>query len=466
MMSLLSDEVNFLVYRYLLESGYQHSAFLFALESHVAQSNINGSLVPSGALVSVIQKGIQFIEGELCINDDGSFIENLNALESLPLIDAVIPEVLAERAETLYRLVTQKHESALSPTKLFNNTHEIGIEEDIVLRGHKAEVFNCSWHPSCKLIATGSADGMVGLWHLDSDRMIALDHVGQSRKNSSTDITCLVWHPEGHVLATAASDFITRIWDVEGNLLTALTGHKDLILSLNWNKKGQFLLSAGLDKKCIIWDGEKFEKVVELFCHTGPVVDADWKDDFTFASCSTDRSVCVSTIHDSKPLKIFLGHKDVVNCVQWDPTSSLLATCADDKSVKLWSMKQDDAVASLSGHTKEVTLVKWASSRLLGSASYDQSIRIWNVESLTCLYEFNRHYEPVNSISFDPTGRYLVSAALDGLLNIWELEKGECIQSQRSNSGIFEVQWSKNAFYISVCQSDKTIKILDTRKLL
>ena len=67
-------------------------------------------------------------------------IENLNALESLPLIDAVIPEVLAERAETLYRLVSQKHENALSPTKLFNNTREIGIEEDIILRGHKAEV--------------------------------------------------------------------------------------------------------------------------------------------------------------------------------------------------------------------------------------------------------------------------------------------------------------------------------------
>ena len=118
-------------------------------------------------------------------------------------------------------------------------------------------------------------------------------------------------------------------------------------------------------------------------------------------------------------------------------------------------MKQDDAVASLAGHTKEVTIVKWASPKLLArynmfikfisnyvprekisemfakkfcyfvvcfSASYDQSIRIWNVESLTCLYIFNRHYEPVNSISFDPSGRYLVSAALDGLLNIWELQ--------------------------------------------
>ena len=53
--------------------GYQHSAFLFALESHIAQSNINGSLVPSGALVSIIQKGMQFIEGELCINDVSFF---------------------------------------------------------------------------------------------------------------------------------------------------------------------------------------------------------------------------------------------------------------------------------------------------------------------------------------------------------------------------------------------------------
>ena len=68
-MSITSDEVNFLVYRYLLESGFQHSAFTFGLESHVHHTSINGTMVPPGALISVLQKGLQYVEAEISITE-------------------------------------------------------------------------------------------------------------------------------------------------------------------------------------------------------------------------------------------------------------------------------------------------------------------------------------------------------------------------------------------------------------
>lgn len=92
-MSFSSDEVNFLVYRYLQESGeftlyhllllltfffylirvmftgFKHSAYTFGIESHISQSNINGSLVPPAALISILQKGLQFTEAEISIGE-------------------------------------------------------------------------------------------------------------------------------------------------------------------------------------------------------------------------------------------------------------------------------------------------------------------------------------------------------------------------------------------------------------
>ncbi|RUS69641.1 hypothetical protein EGW08_022598 [Elysia chlorotica] len=68
-MSFCSDEVNFLVYRYLQESGFVHSAYLFGIESHISQSNINGSVVPPAALLSIIQKGLQYTESEISIGE-------------------------------------------------------------------------------------------------------------------------------------------------------------------------------------------------------------------------------------------------------------------------------------------------------------------------------------------------------------------------------------------------------------
>ena len=44
------------IHFFLQESGFVHSAFVFGAESLIAQSNINGALVPPCALTSIIQK--------------------------------------------------------------------------------------------------------------------------------------------------------------------------------------------------------------------------------------------------------------------------------------------------------------------------------------------------------------------------------------------------------------------------
>ena len=88
-MSLTSDELNFLIYRYLMESGFVHSAFTFSHESYVTkvrrclakrcamtrllstrvQANIESSKVPPGALISFVQKGLQYAEIEAHVSE-------------------------------------------------------------------------------------------------------------------------------------------------------------------------------------------------------------------------------------------------------------------------------------------------------------------------------------------------------------------------------------------------------------
>lgn len=49
--------------------GFQHSAYTFGIESHISQSNINGALVPPGALLSILQKGLQYTEAEINLGE-------------------------------------------------------------------------------------------------------------------------------------------------------------------------------------------------------------------------------------------------------------------------------------------------------------------------------------------------------------------------------------------------------------
>jgi transducin (beta)-like 1 len=50
-------------------SGFLHSAFAFGYESFVHKTNINGNTVPPGALISFIQKGLQYLELEANLNE-------------------------------------------------------------------------------------------------------------------------------------------------------------------------------------------------------------------------------------------------------------------------------------------------------------------------------------------------------------------------------------------------------------
>jgi len=70
--ALTSNEVNFLVYRYLLESGFGHAAFVFGCESDVDRIDVDGKDVPVGALVSFVQKGFQMMELEANLNASGN----------------------------------------------------------------------------------------------------------------------------------------------------------------------------------------------------------------------------------------------------------------------------------------------------------------------------------------------------------------------------------------------------------
>lgn len=85
--------------------GFQHSAYTFGIESHISQSNINGALVPPAALLSILQKGLQYTEAEISIGEDGT---EQRMVESLSLIDAVMPDVVATRQNQINQQKQQK----------------------------------------------------------------------------------------------------------------------------------------------------------------------------------------------------------------------------------------------------------------------------------------------------------------------------------------------------------------------
>ena len=59
-------------------------------------------------------------------------------------------------------------------------------------------------------------------------------------------------------------------------------------------------------------------------------------------------------------VNIYYYFQNEVNAIKWDPTGNLLASCSDDMTLKIWSMKQDNCVHDLQAHNKEIYTIKWS----------------------------------------------------------------------------------------------------------
>ncbi|CBY43633.1 unnamed protein product [Oikopleura dioica] len=49
-----------------------------------------------------------------------------------------------------------------------------------------------------------------------------------------------------------------------------------------------------------------------------------------------ERSTSVINYFVDFQFQTFTGHENEVNAVKWDPSGELLASCSDDKTLKLW----------------------------------------------------------------------------------------------------------------------------------
>eukprot|EP01102_Stenamoeba_stenopodia_P009779 TRINITY_DN289_c0_g2_i8.p1 TRINITY_DN289_c0_g2~~TRINITY_DN289_c0_g2_i8.p1 ORF type:complete len:476 (+),score=45.89 TRINITY_DN289_c0_g2_i8:339-1766(+) len=475
-MSITSDEVNYLIYRYLQEAGFTHSAFTFANESLINKANINGSEVPAGSLITFLQKGLLYKEMETHVSEEGMEVDCDAPFSLLGPHSCHIKEKQEKDAEINDQVVSMEE----APTSSF-----IAEEQVSILEGHLSEVFICAWNPVNSLLASGSGDSTARIWNIPtgvsgpeaaasaSRDSVVLRHFNSNQENSR-DVTTLDWNGTGTLLATGSYDGLARVWNDKGELKQVLNKHKGPIFSLKWNKRGDYILSGSVDRTAIIWEAATGEVKQQFDFHKAPTLDVDWRNNQSFATCSTDKMIYVCEYGKVRPLKCFQGHTDEVNAIKWDPSGSLLASCSDDFTAKIWSLSSDKCLYDFREHTKEIYTIKWSPSGpgsnnpnqklVLASASFDATIKIWDVEVGSCLFTLTKHSDPVYSVAFSPNGEFLASGSFDRCLHIWSTKDGSLVKTYRGSGGIFEVCWNNTGDKVAACFSNNTVCVVDVKK--
>lgn len=123
-------------------------------------------------------------------------------------------------------------------------------------------------------------------------------------------------------------------------------------------------------------------------------------------------------------------------------------------------------VSKMSGHEQRVARVAFhPTGRFLGSASYDLTWRLWDVETGQELVTQEGHSKEVFTIKFHPDGSLCGTAGLDSIARIWDLRTGRGIMSLSGHvKPIYALDFSPNGYQVATGSADGTIKIWDLRE--
>ena len=81
--------------------------------------------------------------------------------------------------------------------------------------------------------------------------------------------------------------------------LKTLNAHQNFINKVQFNKDGSQFLSVSSDKQIQVYDTSSLEVVKTIDkAHGKGIIDANWIDNETIASCSTDATIKIFTVKD------------------------------------------------------------------------------------------------------------------------------------------------------------------------
>uniref|UniRef100_A0A674B306 Striatin n=1 Tax=Salmo trutta TaxID=8032 RepID=A0A674B306_SALTR len=322
------------------------------------------------------------------------------------------------------------------------------------LRSHFDSIRGLAFHPVEPVLVTASEDHTLKLWNLQktapAKKCAALDvepiYTFRAHRGA---VLCVTMSSTGEQCFSGGVDGTIQSWNTpnpnidpydsyEPSVLRgALLGHTDSVWGLVYSSAHQRLLSCSGDGTVRLWNAANTSPALAVFNEKGELgvptsVDLVCSEPaHMVTSFSTGeiglfnmetRQLILKLDQTGEPSKLL--STNYINKVLSHPTLPITITAQEDRHIQFFDNNTGKCIHSMVAHLDAVTSLAVDPNGLyLMSGSHDCSIRLWNMESKTCIQEFTAHRkksdEAIHDVAFHPTKCYIGSAGADALAKVF-----------------------------------------------
>ena len=330
---------------------------------------------------------------------------------------------------------------------------------------HQDRVLDLKWSEDGQRLFSSSRDGLAISWSLFEfgENTYLAGH--ERRVNALTQVAQTGW------VLTASDDRAIRLWDQGGTTLRTYYGHQSYVLTLEFVKSKNLIVSGGADSTLRVWPIER--KTEEFY-----LADADQQfsrmdisedgetllvgsvaqdnsdflldenfdlNDFFEANTTAPQDALLYTAQQAEPI-LLSGHEASIRAVQINPAGDQFFTGDDSGVIKSWD-REGNMLREYSQQGAIDDIDCSPDGTLLLTGGEDMRAVVWEISNGKVKIAVD-HPDRVAAVAFSPDNQTFVTGCYDNVIRVFSKEGTLLDALQAHGSRVSSLAYSADGAYL------------------